>query len=154
MDRAVRKTVAYIKILAQDMAGFDPDTVILTILFDLKLPVDHHGFGYLRTAVLLQYRNPRLLTANEIYQIIAQQWGDVSAEAVATNIRRAIHITWDQEGMGHWKIYLPWAKVTREHIPTNAEVIAGLARILELWQGCADAYLRQHCKEVVCCERN
>lgn len=50
-----------------------------------------------------------------------------------------------------WNRYLPAVLINKKSPPTNAEMIAGLARVIELWQGCSDAYLRQLYKEVVSC---
>jgi hypothetical protein len=131
------------------MLGFEPNCVVLAILFDLKIPVNHHGFEYLKTAILMQYENPTLLTINEIYQAIAETYGNISEEIVATSIRRVIRIAWEQGDTALWDTYLPTLTTNKKRPPTNAEVIAGLARILELWQGCSMAYLRQYYQEVV-----
>ena len=47
MECAANNTIAYIKIKAQDMAGFDPNSVVLAFLFDLKIPMNPQGFEYL-----------------------------------------------------------------------------------------------------------
>ena len=149
MKCAMNDTIAYIKLLAQDMAGCEPNCAVLAIMLDLRIPVNHHGFEYLRTAILLQHENPMQVVLNDIYQAIAKKHGNVSEEIVATSIRRAIKVAWDRGNVALWDTYLPAAIITSEHPPTNAEVIAGLARIIELWQGCSKAYLRQQYLEVV-----
>ena len=143
MKRATNETIAYIKLLAQDMAGCEPNCAVLAIMFDLRIPVNHHGFEYLKTAILLQYENPMLVVVNEIYQTIAKMYGNISEEIVATAIRRAIRTAWDHGNKAIWDTYLPVVTTNKDRPPTNAEVIAGLARIIELWQGCSVAYLRQ-----------
>ena len=77
----------------------------------------------------------------------------VSEEIVASSIRSAISTAWKRADREIWYLYLPTIPRDRDSAPTNAEVIAGLARITELWKGCADAYLRQRGKEVVSCEQ-
>ena len=149
MKCATNDTIAYIKLLAQDMAGCEPNCAVVAIMLDLKMPVNHHGFEYLKTAVLLQYENPTLIMANEIYQVIAQMHGNTSEDVIATSIRRVIKTAWDRGNTTLWDTYLPAAMITKEHPPSNTEVIAGLARIIELWQGCSHAYLRQQYREVV-----
>ena len=153
MKCATNDTIAYIKLLAQDMAGCEPNCAILAIMLDLKIPVNHQGFEYLKTAILLQYENPSLIVVNEIYQTIAEMHGN-TREDVAMSIRRVIKAAWDRNDITLWKICLPAAVICEEYPPTNTEVIAGLARIIELWQGCANAYLRQRYREVVSIGRN
>ena len=153
MKCAVNDTITYIKLLAQDIAGCDPNCAVLAILFDLRIPVNHHGFQYLKTAILLQYQNPMLIVLNEIYQEIAEMYGDVSEDIIAASIHRVIKAAWERGARPLWETYLPAANVNKTGPPTNSEVIAGLARIVELWQGCSDAYLRQLKREVVSSER-
>lgn len=153
MKCAVNDTITYIKLLAQDIAGCDPNCAVLAILFDLRIPVNHHGFQYLKTAILLQYQNPMLIVLNEIYQEIAEMYGDVSEDIIAASIHRVIKAAWERGDLTLWETYLPAANVNKNGPPTNSEVIAGLARIVELWQGCSDAYLRQLNREVVSSER-
>ena len=87
MKCAIKDTVTYIKLLAQDMVGWDPNNAVLTIMLDLKMPANHHGFEFLKTAILLQHTNPKLVVVNELYQIIAQTQGTTSEDIIATNIR-------------------------------------------------------------------
>lgn len=141
-------TIAYIKRMAQNMAGFEPNYAVLAFMLDLKIPVNPHGFEYLKTAIMLRYENPTMDLANDIYLTIASTHGNISGEMIAASIRRVIKSAFDRGNIPKWQLYLPAAIIT-ERPPTNAEVIAGLARILELWQGCSEAYFRQQHKEVV-----
>ena len=152
MECAANNTIAYIKIKAQDMAGFDPNSVVSAFLFDLKIPMNPQGFEYLKTAILLRYENPTMDLVNDIYLLIADAKGASNAEAVSASIRRVIRTAFYRGNIALWEIYLPSANVTKTHPPSNAEVIAGLARIVEFWQGCSEAYLRQLKKEVASIE--
>ena len=149
MKYATSDTIAYIKRMAQNMAGFEPNYAVLAFMLDLKIPVNLYGFEYLKTAIMLRYENPTMDLANDIYLTIASTHGNVSGEMIAASIRRVIKAAFERGNSTRWKIYLPASNLTEAHPPTNAEVIAGLARILELWQGCSEAYLRQQHKEVV-----
>lgn len=151
MKCATNDTITYIKLLAQDLAGCDPDCAVLAIMFDLAIPVNHSGFEYLKTAILMQYENPTLDLVNNIYIAIAETHGNISADMVSSSIRRAIKVAWDHSNTSVWDKYLPAVLTNKNRPPTNAEMIAGLARVIELWQGCANAYLRQLQKEVVSC---
>ena len=141
-------TVGYIKRLAQDLAGCDLDYTILAILFDMTVPVNFKGFEYLKAAVLMQYEQSTRDLVNDIYTMLAKDYG-VSEEMVASTIRGVISAAWNRGDKAVWLRYLPTIPRDRSSAPTNAEVIAGLARILELWRGCSEAYMRQQCKEVV-----
>ena len=149
MKCATNDTITYIKLLAQDLAGCDPGCAILAIMFDLAIPVNHSGFEYLKIAIRMQYEHPTMDLANDIYPAIAKMHGNISGEMVAASIRRAIKIAWNRGDADSWYRYLPTVFASQTHRPTNDEMISGLAKIIELWQGCSNAYLRQLRKEVV-----
>ena len=153
MRRAINDTVEYIKVLAQNMAGCEADCVVLAILLDLGIPVNCDGFEYLKAAVLMQYRNPTLGMVSDIYQALADKYGSISPEIIAASIRACIRMSCSRGNTEVWDRYLPALPGNRKRPPTNAEVVAGLARITELWMGCSQAYLRQQNREVVNCER-
>lgn len=148
MKCAINDTIAYIKLLAQDLAGCDPNCAVLAIMFDLAIPVNYDGFEYLKAAVVIQHEEPTRDLLNDIYEILAEHYG-ISSDVVASAIRSAIKAAWIRTGPEKWCRYLPTVSMSKSSAPTNAEVIAGLARIIELWQGCSEAYLRQLHKEVV-----
>ena len=145
----MNNTITYIKHLAQDLAGCEPNCAVLAIMFDLTIPVNHRGFEYLKAAILIQYENPTMDLANDIYIAIAEKHGNINTDMVDSSIRRAVRVAWEHSDTSVWDRYLPAVRTNKKRPPTNAEIIAGLARVIELWQGCSDAYLRQLCKEVV-----
>jgi len=145
-------TVAYIKRLAQDLAGCETGCAVISMLLEMAVPANFDGFEYLKAAVVIQQEEPTRDLVNQIYRMLAERYG-VSEEIVSSSIRSAISTAWKRAEREVWYLYLPTVPRERDTAPTNAEVIAGLARIAELWKGCADAYLRQRSKEVVCCER-
>ena len=150
MKCAINDTIAYVKLLAQNLAGCDSNCAILAIMFDLAIPVNYDGFEYLKSAITIQYADPNLDLVNDIYEILAKRHG-VSADVISAAVRSAIKSAWNHTEPAKWKIYLPTVSMSKNSAPTNAEVISGLARILELWQGCSKSYLRQLYKEVVSC---
>ena len=150
MKCAINDTIAYVKLLAQNLAGCDSNCAILAIMFDLAIPVNYDGFEYLKSAITIQYADPNLDLVNDIYEILAKRYG-VSADVISSAVRSAIKSAWHHTEPTKWKIYLPTVSMSKNSAPTNAEVISGLARILELWQGCSESYLRQLHKEVVSC---
>ena len=149
MNCAMNDSISYIKLAAQIMAGVDPDTAALAFLIDLQLPMDMHGFEYLKAAVLLQSRHPTMDLQNDIYPAVGRTYGNLPGDVIAAAVRRIVRSAWKQGNYEKWLLYLPAAKMSENRPPTNGDVIAGLARSLELWEGCANAYLRQQHKEVV-----
>ena len=84
MKSAITDTVAYVKLLAQNMAGLDLDCVILSILMDMAIPINYSGFIYLWEAVRMHYENPLLDLANETYLVIGTKYGGYDSDTVAT----------------------------------------------------------------------
>ena len=80
MKCATSDTIRYIKRMAQNMVGFDPNYAVLAFMLDLKIPVNPHGFEYLKTAIILRYENPTMDLANDIYLAIASTYGNISSE--------------------------------------------------------------------------
>ena len=89
MKCAINDTIAYVKLLAQNLAGCDSNCAILAIMFDLAIPVNYDGFQYLKEAVSIQYTDPRLDLVNNIYEILAKRYG-VSTDMIASAIRSAV----------------------------------------------------------------
>lgn len=152
MSCAINDTIAYIKNLAQDLAGCDINCAVLAIMFDLAIPVNYDGFEYLKAAIAIQHDDPTQDLVNNIYEILAKHYG-ISAYIVSSAIRSAVRAAWSRSSHEKWCRYLPTVTLNKGSAPTNAEVIAGIARTLDLWQGCSNAYLRQQHKEVTSGER-
>lgn len=153
MKSAIDDTVEYVKLLAQRLGGCSPNCVVLVILMDLGIPVNHVGFEYLKEAILLQYEDPVRDLENDIFPAIAAKYGDgtISNKLLETAIRSVIRSAWSRTQVDVWQKYIPSICSSAGRPPTNTEVISGLARIVELWQGCADAYMRQKNREVISC---
>ena len=147
---AMHDTIEYVKLLAQWLYACDADYIALVILLELGIPVNHTGFQYLKEAIVLQYEDPLLDLTNEIYQKVAERSREhTSCAMVESAIRGAIHRGWERFGDDLWRKYLPTLPPGKPRAPSNAEVIAGIARIMELWYGCSQAYKRQRDGEVV-----
>lgn len=153
MKCAIDDTVEYVKFLAQRLGGCSPNCVVLVILMDLGIPVNQDGFEYLKSAVLLQYEDPMRDLVNDIYPAIASRYGNgaISNKLLETSIRSAIRAAWLRTKIDVWQKYIPSLPNDYGHPPTSTEVIASLARIVELWKECSDAYMRQCNREVMHC---
>ena len=153
MKGAIDGTVEYVKSLARRMCGCDPNDVVLVMLMEMGIPVNHVGFEYLKTAVLLQYEDPMRSLSNDIYPALLKRYANSvgSSKQLDGALRGVVRTGWERTGMETWIKYFPTIRYQLSGPPTNSEVIAGLARIVELWKGCSDAYLRQCDREVTGC---
>ena len=150
MKCAIDDTVEYVKILAQRLVGCSPNGIVLVMLLDLGIPVNYTGFEYLKTAILLQFEDPMRDLANDIYPLIADRVGkDVGNDVIDVAIRSAARVGWDRTEITVWQKYIPTISDSQKKAPTNAELIASLARIVELWQDCSEAYKSQYSREEV-----
>ena len=123
------------------------------ILLELGIPVNHVGFEYLKTAVLLQYEDPMRSLSNDIYPVLLKRYtnGTGSVKQIEGALRSVARTGWERTGIDTWRKYFPTIRYQLSGPPTTSEVIAGLARIVELWKDCSDAYLRQCDREVTGC---
>ena len=150
MKCAIDDTVEYVKLLAQRLGGCKPKAMVLVMLLDLGIPVNYSGFEYLKTAILLQFEDPTADLANDIYPVISAKTGkDISNEMIDTSIRNAIRSAWLRTNIAVWQKYIPIISDMQKKPPTNTEMIASLAKIVELWYTCAEAYNNQLYREEV-----
>lgn len=151
MKCAVDETIAYVKHLAQQLMDCNASGVVLVILMRLRIPTNYDGFEYLKTAILLRYENPMRTMVNDIYPELRKRYGKhITNEQLETAIRSAIIIGWKRAGSSIWKVFFPTILAEEERRrPSNTEFIYELARIVELWCDCAEAYARQRTREEV-----
>ena len=151
MQCAIDDTIEYVKHLARQMVGCSPDCVILVVLMKLGIPTTHMGFEFLKTAVFLRYEDPLRTLTNDIYPALRKRYGlYITDEQFESAIRTAIQQGWKRIGLPTWRTCFPTILYeNRKGKPSNAEFIDELARIVELWCGCAEAYARQGYREEV-----
>ena len=104
MKCAINDTIAYVKLLAQDLAGCDTNCAILAIMFDLAIPTNYDGFEYLKAAITIQHADPNLDLVNDIYEILSKRYR-VSADVVSSAIRSAIKVARNHTEPEKWNIY-------------------------------------------------
>lgn len=152
MRYAVDDTIEYVKHLAQQLTGCTASCVVLIVLMRLGIPTNYDGFEYLRVAILMRYENPMGTMVNDIYPALRSRYGKyITNEQIETAIRSALVIGWRRTGPAVWRVFLPTLLAESDKRPSNTEVIYELARIVELWCDCADAYERQRGKEAASC---
>ena len=130
----LRSTIARIQDLTQRIhtpliSQPDPRNLISTLLITLGIPVNYHGYGYLREAILLIARKPDQGITKELYPAIAKIFGNgLTDKNVERSIRNAIETAWKTRDERIWQQYFPSGK----NKPTNGQFLHALADSLRL----------------------
>lgn len=125
------------KFLAKNFSKDELQSVTLLIMYDLELPLNYSGFGYLKNAIPVAFRRPSQIIAKEIYLAVSGLYTpEVDVSSIESAIRDTIEKAWKDRGGGKWKFYFPYHMIQKEKPPSNVEFIAGIVYFLEMWQGC------------------
>lgn len=131
----LRSTIARIHDLTQRihqplLAKPDPRNHISNVLMALGIPVNFHGYAYLREAVLLVARDRDQAITKELYPTIAKMFGNkIIGQNVERSIRNAIEHAWNTRDDSVWQIYFP-REIDKK--PSNGQFIHALADSLNL----------------------
>lgn len=132
---AIRETVEHVLALAQQMGKRSRRCIVLILLMDLNIPEKNAGFEYLKRAVLFFRENPTM-TIMEIYQKVGEFCPErVDARVVEQSIRQAITAALKNDDRTAFLCYFSRGRGCILKKPTNAELIAKLAHVLELYEG-------------------
>lgn len=111
----------------------DPLNHISTLLVTLGVPVNYHGYNYLREAILRVAQKPDQAITKELYPDIAKMFGNgLSHKSVEHSIRNAIERAWLMRDDNIWQQYFPAANYGKTKRPTNGQFIHALADKLQL----------------------
>lgn len=125
------------QLLADSLDRHKIVSVTLIILYDLRIPLDSHGFGYLKQAIPIAHQNPSQIVASEIYTKVGENYSpEVSNQNMDAAIRDAIRKAWKSRMDDHWSRYLPDYIVEQRKPPSNLEFISAIVYFLEMWQDC------------------
>lgn len=112
-------------------------SITLIILYDLRIPLNYDGFGYLKHAIPFAFQNPSQIVASEIYEKVGKLYSpSVHSSNMDTAIRDAIKKAWKSRMDEKWSLYLPEYILERKKQPSNLEFISAIVYFLELWQDC------------------
>jgi len=140
MDYSIADTLDYVLFLTRHIPRGNVRAATLAVLMDLGFPEYAEGFGYLRTAICVKIGN-FTMRVGAVYQKVAELLGAGSSEdQVEQGIRSVITDTWKYRNVLKWQIVFPTEGRKKQAKPTNGELIAKFACLMELWQEC--------CKEV------
>ena len=135
-------------LLARHLNKCDPQYIAVILLMELGVSTKHDGFEYLKCAIVMRFQDPYLSIAKEVYPAVSRQSAEhVSENQVERSIRNAIKAAWKCRDEEAWAHYFPASCNGKVARPSNAEFITRLARVLELWKGCCQAYEQQSCSE-------
>lgn len=113
----------------QSLLADDPQAKATELLLYLGLVTKHHGFAYLRDALIMEALLPGQSVTKEIYPTIAEKY-NCSQANVEHSIRTAITYAWLKRSDAVWMQYfLPNSDGVIPR-PTNATVITRLAQEL------------------------
>ena len=114
--------------------------VVIMILLELHIPTQCSGFELLVMAIVLCIENPKLILHSSVFEAVARMCGGFSAKQVEQAIRRAIDVGWDSGDDAPWQRYFP-PEIGGEYVrPSNMVFVTKIARVVELWTGCREAY--------------
>lgn len=125
------------KFMAEHLSPRNVRGATLMILYDLQVPVNLNGFGYLLNVIPEALESSSQIVAKEIYGIV----GDRCVPKVDVNnmeiaIREAIKAAWSNRFDDRWYYYFPEYVARRRKPPSNVEFIAAISYFLMLWQEC------------------
>ena len=123
--------------LAENLKRQNIQSVILLILYDLRIPVNCDGFAYLRYAILIASQCRTQIVEAEIFEAVGKLYSPkVSFRSMDTAIHAAITKAWKTRMDGRWERYLPEYLMERQKAPSNLEFICAIVYFLEFWQDC------------------
>lgn len=141
MISAIDGTIEYIDHLAQRLEHYDPSSVAMLVLIQLRIPTQLHGFTYLQMAIVQRYICPVCSMSGDIYPAIRARFGDhLSNEVIEAAMRGAIQAGYKRGNLQLWKLLLPTVMADGLKRPSNTEFVDELARIVELLCSCARSY--------------
>lgn len=137
MTGTIEKTLEHALFLSRHINESDPQCAIVVVLVELGIATKRTGFDYLKTAILLRFKNPTQLITKELYPDVGRSYDPaVSSFQVEQAIRSAIVHAWKERDEKAWALYFPTDKEGAVKRPSNAEFISMIARFIELWQSC------------------
>ena len=141
MPNEKKDTLYHALFLAQHLSKCDLQDGLVYILLELQMPSHNIGYHYVRTAILLYYRDPVHMLMTGIYQLVGQTM-DPSAnyKQMEQAIRFVINQAYKNCDPQVWGYYFQPRGTCKARRPSNYEFISQIASFMELWQAC--------CKEV------
>lgn len=133
MERTIDDTLVYVRLLTRHTRKDDVSAAILALLIELGFQSGVDGFGYLRRAIMIRFRNPDIRLA-AIYQELIHIYGDdIDAHMIDQAIRSCIEYVWNCRDLEKWNYFFPTNRTGKQGRPSNMEFISRVACFMELW---------------------
>ena len=138
------ETLEHILFLARRFNKSNIRYVVIILLMELGVPTQYDGFDYLVKSIVLCIQDSALVMMKGLYNLVAEQYDrDMDTHQIEQAIRSAIDSAWKKGSSEAWDRYFLSGQRHGVRKPANAEFISRLARTIELWMGCCDAYERK-----------
>lgn len=108
----------------------DNKTVVSNVLLSLSIQAKHHGFSYLRDAIVMELEQPGRMITKEIYPVVGKPY-HADARQVERAIRTAVEKAWVRRNEQVWKLYFQAEPDGTMSRPSNGTLISVLAAKLQ-----------------------
>lgn len=123
--------------LARRCDGHEVRSVIITMLYDMEIPLNNCGFSYLKDAVEVAFSRRSVVVVKEIFDEVGEMYvPSVEYSAMDSGIRGVVQKAWYNRKNDRWDYYFPEYILSRKHPPSNAEVLTAMVYFLDMWQSC------------------
>ena len=111
----------------------DIETQVTKIIHQIGVPAHIKGYQYLRTAILLAFRDSDIINSvtKMLYPSVAKKYATTTSR-VERAIRHAIEVAWDRGDIDTLNSYFGYTIQNNRGKPTNSEFIAMIADNLRL----------------------
>lgn len=142
MQHTIDDTMNYILFLTRHVRKRNVPGAILAVLMELHCPEHHDGFGYLRKAIFLKFKNSDI-RFGILYQTVADMYDTgTTSNQVDQDIRAVITTAWTNRSEEKWAYIFPTDTDKALSKPSNGRFIARFACLMELWN--------DYCEEGCC----
>ena len=141
MANTREETLYHALFLARHLSGPDLKDGLVYILYELDMPAHNIGYHYIRSAILLFYRDPVQTLLQGIYQTVIEKVNPTANYSqIEQSMRKVIDLTYRNRDPQVWRLYFHSNGAGQTKRPSNFEFISHISSFMELWQAC--------CKEV------
>lgn len=141
MQKTKEETLYHALFLARHLSKGDLKDGLVYILYELEMPSHVLGYHYVKSAILMFYRDPVHMLLQGIYQAVQEKVNPhASYDQLEQAIRFAIKQAYRNCDPAVWEIYFSPSGSRKARRPSNHEFISGITSFMTLWQAC--------CKEV------
>jgi len=140
MSNRSQETLYHALFMAQHFSKCDLLDGLVYILLELQMPQHRIGYFYVRTAIMLFYKDPVHMLTTGIYQVVGERLNPNADYGNMENaMREVIGKAYAECDPKTWSYYFRERRKGKKS-PANLEFVSQVSAFMELWQAC--------CKEV------